>query len=122
VLFQDYTHFPLSVSQHCPPSWSCLISIKIKDNIGLGDPENARDEDRIVEAARLGGAQEFIERLPDGFDTYLERPVRDYYSGLPDGTKTLFGRPIDGSIHPLLGSHTRGRGGLSGGELQRLAV
>jgi ABC-type multidrug transport system fused ATPase/permease subunit len=28
VLFQDYTHFPLSVSQHCPPSWSRLISVK----------------------------------------------------------------------------------------------
>ncbi|KAF7986144.1 hypothetical protein HWV62_38510 [Athelia sp. TMB] len=107
VLFQDYTHFPLS----------------IKENIGLGDPENAHDEDKILEAARLGGADEFVQRLPDGFDTYLDRPVRDHYSGIPEGTKTLFGRPVSFS-------RVRGAGGmqsttttsLSGGQMQRLAV
>ncbi|OBZ79057.1 hypothetical protein A0H81_00110 [Grifola frondosa] len=68
VLFQDYTHFPLS----------------IRDNIALGDPSNFRDDERVHKAAKLGGAEEFIERLSEGFDTYLERPVRDYYAGLPE--------------------------------------
>ncbi|EGO19480.1 hypothetical protein SERLADRAFT_453452 [Serpula lacrymans var. lacrymans S7.9] len=107
MLFQDYTHFPLS----------------IKENIGLGDPTHALDDDKIREAARLGGAEEFVNRLPDGFDTYLDRPVHDYYSSLPEGTTSLFGRPVDYS-------HVRGAGRmqstssatLSGGQMQRLAV
>ncbi|KAF8151968.1 P-loop containing nucleoside triphosphate hydrolase protein [Mycena galopus ATCC 62051] len=92
VLFQDYTYFPLS----------------IRDNIGLGDPNNAGDDEKIREAATLGGATEFIERLDDGFDTYLDRPVDDIYSSLPQGTKTLFGRPVEYS--------------LSGGQMQRIAL
>lgn len=57
------------------------VSVQIKDNIGLGDPDNAKNDEKIEEAARLGGAEEFISRLPEGFDTYLERPVPDMYSG-----------------------------------------
>ncbi|PIL33930.1 ATP-binding cassette transporter [Ganoderma sinense ZZ0214-1] len=61
VLFQDFTHFPLS----------------IRDNIAIGDPSAAGDDDHVRLAARLGGAESFIEKLPDGFNTYLDRPVRD---------------------------------------------
>ncbi|OJA13412.1 hypothetical protein AZE42_05944 [Rhizopogon vesiculosus] len=107
ILFQDYTHFPLSISE----------------NIALGNPALAHDADKVREAARLGGADAFIDKLPEGFDTYLDRPVRDYYSDLPEGTKTLFGRTVNYS-------HVRGAGGLSGseasglsgGQMQRLAV
>lgn len=107
VLFQDYTHFPLS----------------IRDNIALGDPSHADDEDRIRLAARLGGSEGFIERLPEGLDTYLDRPVRDYYGGLPEGTKTLFGRPVDYSAVRFAAGTTSSRTmGLSGGQMQRLAV
>ncbi|KAF9014908.1 P-loop containing nucleoside triphosphate hydrolase protein [Cyathus striatus] len=107
VLFQDYTHFPLS----------------IKDNVALGDPAHAHDLSRIQEAARLGGAEDFILRLPDGFDTYLERPVRDYYAGLPEGTTTIFGRPVDYSRVRGMGSMEQGSGReLSGGQMQRIAL
>ncbi|KAG1746810.1 P-loop containing nucleoside triphosphate hydrolase protein [Suillus lakei] len=107
TLFQDYTHFPLSISE----------------NIGLGNPALAHDYDKVREAARLGGAEQFIDELPDGFNTYLDRPVKDYYGGLPEGTTTLFGRSVDYS-------RVRGAGGLraseasslSGGQMQRLAV
>ncbi|THH30401.1 hypothetical protein EUX98_g3800 [Antrodiella citrinella] len=75
VLFQDYTHFPLS----------------IRDNIGLGDPAHAEDDERISLAAKLGGSEEFITRLPDGLDTYLDRPVDDQYSRLPE---VLFEFPL----------------------------
>ncbi|KAH8996474.1 P-loop containing nucleoside triphosphate hydrolase protein [Lactarius hatsudake] len=104
ILFQDYTHFPLS----------------IKDNIGLGNPRLAGDEAAIEEAARLGGASELIARLPDGFDTYLDRPIRDIYVGLPEGMRKLFGRKVvdgpDGYIEDTSGHE------LSGGQMQRLAV
>ncbi|KAH9069743.1 HlyB/MsbA family ABC transporter [Lactarius deliciosus] len=104
ILFQDYTHFPLS----------------IKDNIGLGNPRLAGDDAAIEEAARLGGASELIARLPDGIDTYLERPVRDIYVGLPEGTRKLFGRKVvdgpDGYTEDTSGHE------LSGGQMQRLAV
>ena len=81
------------------------------------------DEDHIRLAARLGGAEEFIEQLPEGFDTYLDRPVRDYYAGLPEGTKTLFGRNVDYSaIRSAGGMKSSSVSALSGGQMQRLAV
>ncbi|EJF60391.1 hypothetical protein DICSQDRAFT_162011 [Dichomitus squalens LYAD-421 SS1] len=107
VLFQDFTHFPLS----------------IRDNIAVGDPSAATDEDHIRLAARLGGVEEFIEKLPEGFDTYLDRPVRDYHAGLPEGTKTLFGRNVDYSaIRNAGGLKSSSTSALSGGQMQRLAV
>ena len=55
----------------------------------MGNPQRARDDAAIEEAARLGGASELIARLSDGLDTYLERPVRNQYSGLPEEMKKL---------------------------------
>ncbi len=43
-----------------------LFSDTIENNITLGDPSISRE--KIVEAARLVGAHEFIERLPGGYD------------------------------------------------------
>ena len=52
-----------------------LFSGSIRENIAYGK-ENATD-DQIREAARLAGADEFIEQLPDGYDTYVgERGVK----------------------------------------------
>jgi ABC-type multidrug transport system fused ATPase/permease subunit len=114
-LFQDYTHFPLSV--RC--LLSCILSptqSQIKDNIGIGNPAHASDLEKIRKAARLGGAEDFIERLPDGFDTYLERPVKDHYSNLP-------GRTVDYSeLRDVAGMSTGESKGLSGGQMQRIAL
>ena len=94
--------------------------LQIKDNIGLGAPDNALDIDSIRQAARVGGAEEFIERLPDGFDTYLERPVSDQSSGLPSGTTTIFGKPVEhGRILNELDAYGQA---LSGGQMQRIAL
>lgn len=107
VLFQDYA-YPL---------------LSIKDNIGLGDPRNAHDETKIREAARLGGAEEFINKIAGGFDAYLDRPFSDYW-GIPDGTRTKSGV----EINPCLFEKAFGRievdntTKLSGGQMQRLAV
>ncbi len=48
-----------------------LFSGTIKENLRWGD-ENATDEE-ITEAARLACADEFIERFPEKYDTYIEQ-------------------------------------------------
>ena len=52
-----------------------LFSGTVRENIEYGKP-GATDEE-IKEAARLAGAVEFIEKLPNGYDTYVgERGVK----------------------------------------------
>ena len=48
-----------------------LFSGTIKENLRWGDP-NATDEE-LVRICKLACADEFIEGLPDGYDTYIER-------------------------------------------------
>jgi ATP-binding cassette, subfamily B, bacterial len=48
-----------------------LFSGTVADNIALGKPEATRDE--IVRAARAVGAHEFIESLPYGYDTDVNK-------------------------------------------------
>ncbi|KAI0757787.1 HlyB/MsbA family ABC transporter [Daedaleopsis nitida] len=107
VLFQDYTHFPLS----------------IRDNIALGDPSGCGNETHIRLAARLGGAEAFIEKLPEGFDTYLQPPAAGQCSGPSPGSKTLFGNTFDiCPVRDAAGIRTAVMAELSGGQMQRLAV
>jgi ATP-binding cassette subfamily C protein CydD len=49
------------------PQQSHLFAASIADNIALGDPAASREA--IAGAARAAGAAEFIEALPDGYDT-----------------------------------------------------
>jgi len=94
VLFQDYTLFPLS----------------IRDNISLGftSPDPAQLDEQTRRAAVLGGADAFIERLPDAYDTYLDPPVQDHYSALPEG-------PIAGttSTRKITFEHVRRAAGIT---------
>lgn len=48
-----------------------LFSGSVADNIALGNPDASRDE--IIEAARAVGAHEFIESLPNGYDTDVNK-------------------------------------------------
>ncbi len=43
----------------------------------MGDPATSHDNDRVHLAAQLA-AEDLIDKLPDGFDTYLECPVRGW--------------------------------------------
>ena len=52
-----------------------LFSGTIRENITAGKIDATFDE--IVRAARLAGAEEFIERLPRGYETYI-------YEGSPN--------------------------------------
>lgn len=99
-----------------------LMYMQIRENIGLGNPALAHDDDKIREAARLGDAEEFIDDLPDGFDTYVRHPVGDFYSD-PNEYSTFINQPIDFSLLRSVGGlRTVNTSGLSGGQMQRLAV
>jgi ABC-type multidrug transport system fused ATPase/permease subunit len=51
-----------------------LFSASVRENLAFGRPEAPEEE--LVHAARLAQAHEFIERLPDGYDTVIgERGV-----------------------------------------------
>ena len=52
-----------------------LFSGTVRENIEYGKP--GATEEEIRKAARLAGAEDFIDNLPDGFDTYVgERGVK----------------------------------------------
>ncbi|KAG2157762.1 P-loop containing nucleoside triphosphate hydrolase protein [Suillus bovinus] len=100
ILFQDYSEFPLSM----------------RDNIGLGNPDLAHDDDKIREAARLGGAEDFIDEFPDGFDTYLSHPVYDYISA------TRFEGPMRWGFSDAVPVSKTPYLEISRGQAQRLAI
>ena len=54
-MFQDYVTFQASAAE----------------NIGLGELDRIEDRDAVIEAARKGGADSLLDRLPDGWDTPL---------------------------------------------------
>jgi ATP-binding cassette subfamily B protein len=57
VIFQDFVQFHLTV----------------RENIGFGQVEALEDRSRVVNAAQKGGAHPIIERLPEGYETWLGR-------------------------------------------------
>jgi ATP-binding cassette, subfamily B, bacterial len=59
AIFQDFARYPASA----------------KDNVGFGDLTATRE--RITHAAERTGAVDFLERLPNGWDTVLSREVTD---------------------------------------------
>ncbi|MDR2615243.1 MAG: ABC transporter ATP-binding protein/permease [Oscillospiraceae bacterium] len=67
VAMQDYSKFPLTVA----------------DNIHISD--GSADESRVRECAEAAGIAEAIERLPAGFDTYLDKQLEDDSAELSEG-------------------------------------
>ncbi len=57
VIFQDFNRYQL----------------KVGENIGVGDVGNLWNKQRWAEAADMGQAAEFIDRLPERYDTQLGR-------------------------------------------------
>lgn len=47
-----------------------IFPMSILDNIRIGNPDASREE--IMDAAKRAGCHEFIQKLPDGYDTLLE--------------------------------------------------
>ncbi|KDQ19827.1 hypothetical protein BOTBODRAFT_62228 [Botryobasidium botryosum FD-172 SS1] len=99
VLYQDYRHLPVSIGK----------------NIGMGDPDNADNEMKIHEAASLGGASDFIKKLPSGFQTVMENRLNMSVGGRK-------GESLYEDLVQLGLVKAPAKGGLSGGQLQRLAL
>ena len=57
VIFQDFVRY----------------QFRVGENIGVGDEPRLEDERGWEEAARLGMAEDFVQRLPEGFHTQLGR-------------------------------------------------
>jgi ATP-binding cassette, subfamily B, bacterial HlyB/CyaB len=64
----DLTHLRTSIG--VVPQENFLFSGSIRENIAIAKPGATFTE--IVRAAQLAGAEEFIERMPRGYDTRLE--------------------------------------------------
>lgn len=59
AIFQDFARYPVSA----------------RDNVGFGDL--TASQDAITQAAKRAGAVDFLDGLPDGWDTVLSREVTD---------------------------------------------
>lgn len=66
---RDYTVESLRRQTAIVLQESVLFAVSVRQNIAYGGPE--LDDAEIEAAARLAGAHEFIERLPEGYDTVL---------------------------------------------------
>jgi ATP-binding cassette subfamily B protein len=64
----DLRHLRTSIG--VVPQENFLFSGTVRENIGMAKPNATFGE--IVRAAQLAGAEEFIERMPRGYDTFLE--------------------------------------------------
>lgn len=51
----------------------------IRENIAAGKPDASLDE--VMEAARMAGAQEFIDRLPHSYETFVEESATNFSGG-----------------------------------------
>ena len=80
LLTQDFTILPLTIS----------------DNIALGDPDEITDDYRVHEAARLGGADQFVKRLPKAWSTVLHPlPSVMSYAGDIEGPLLKYMQELD---------------------------
>ena len=68
---KDYTMEALRSGCAMVLQKNTLFSGTIRENLRWGD-ENASDQE-IEAACRLACADEFIEKMPDGYDTYIEQ-------------------------------------------------
>ncbi|KAG8882512.1 hypothetical protein FRB97_008138 [Tulasnella sp. 331] len=98
IMHQDYHHFDLS----------------LQENIGLGNVSKCSDLDAVKEAAKLGGAHEFIEKRSSGYATVMdwkgERGVT--WGNVPEGS----------ALEAKIKADKVTKTGFSGGETQRLAL
>jgi len=61
------------------PQENFLFSGTVRDNIAAARPNASFD--KIVRAAQLAGAEEFIERLPNGYETAVEEGAVNFSGG-----------------------------------------
>ena len=64
---RDVTELSLRSQLGIVPQESFLFSGTIRDNIAFGRPDGTEED--VIAAAQAVGAHEFVERLPEGYDT-----------------------------------------------------
>lgn len=60
-IFQDFIHY----------------SLTLRENIGVGSIDQIEDQSAIISASHKGGVDQFVEQLPKGYDTVLNRDFED---------------------------------------------
>ena len=90
-----------------------IYPLSLSENIGLGYPAFSSNKDMIMEAAKEGGALEFIQKLNKGIDTVLDPLTKIFTSNLYRNT-----------THPLYEELEKleKKIDVSGGERQRVAA
>ena len=73
----DLTHLRTHIG--VVPQENFLFSGTIRENIAMAKPDASFMD--VVRAAQLSGAEEFIERLPRGYDTVLEEGASNLSGG-----------------------------------------
>ena len=73
----DLTHLRTHIG--VVPQENFLFSGTIRENIAMAKPDASFMD--VVRAAQLSGAEEFIERLPRGYDTMLEEGATNLSGG-----------------------------------------
>ena len=91
-----------------------LYPLSLAENIGLGYPTFSCNKDMIIEAAKEGGAFEFIQKLNKGTDTVLEPHVETCIMGLYRNTTH--------PLHEEMVKLSKKKIEVSGGERQRVAA
>ena len=92
---------------------SHIFPLTLAENIGLGYPEHSSDLDMIKEAAKEGGAAEFIEGLEEGYQTMLTSFENSFHMNLGGDRQ-----------HPLwvMSDKMTKKSDISGGQRQRIVV
>lgn len=71
---RDFTRASFRKSLALVPQEPVIFAASARDNIAFGRPDASEDE--IIAAAKAAAADEFLAKLPDGYDSYLgERGV-----------------------------------------------
>jgi ATP-binding cassette subfamily B protein len=73
----DLTHLRTHIG--VVPQENFLFAATIRENIAMAKPDASFMD--VVRAAQLAGAEEFIERLPRGYDTLLEEGATNLSGG-----------------------------------------
>ncbi|KAJ6455944.1 P-loop containing nucleoside triphosphate hydrolase protein [Mycena vitilis] len=91
-----------------------LYPLSLRENIGLGYPAHVDNVEMIRAAAKQGGAEALLARMPDGLETVLEHPPEvQWGSGVDKGDGTLLGEALE---------KLDKEADVSGGERQRLVA
>ncbi|KDR69211.1 hypothetical protein GALMADRAFT_77603, partial [Galerina marginata CBS 339.88] len=105
---EDLHHATAILSQD-----NLIYPLTLAENIGLGYPDCASDTRQIADAAKEGGALQFMEKLKNGMDTILD-PFINYFHINLNNDKS----------HPLYEEmqKIRKKIDISGGERQRVVA